>query len=119
MAGAELPADRVVDGVDIRPALMGTGPSPRDSLIYYRGEQIYAVRQGPWKAHFITQGAYSGPGRVEHDTPELYHLLHDPSEKYNVAADHPEVIKQLRKLTQEHKKTVKPVVNQLEIPMGE
>ncbi|MDC0274077.1 sulfatase [Planctomycetaceae bacterium] len=119
MAGAELPTDRVVDGVDIRPALMGTGPSPRDSLIYYRGEQIYAVRQGPWKAHFITEGAYGGQKRVEHDTPELYHLLHDPSEKYNIAADHPEVIKQLRKLAAEHNQTVKPVVNQLEIPLGE
>jgi len=117
LAGAELPQDRVVDGLDIRPALFGTGPSPRASLIYYRGEQVYAARMGPWKAHFITQGAYGGPKRVAHETPELYHLLHDPSEKYNIADDHPEVIAQIRELVAAHQKTVKPVVNQLEIPL--
>ena len=55
--------------------------------------------------------------RVKHETPELYHLLYDPSEKYNIAKDHPEVIEQIRKLVTEHQKTVKPVVNQLEIPL--
>ena len=58
-----------------------------------------------------------GEKRVEHETPELYHLLHDPSEKYNIAGDHPEVIEQIRKLVAEHKKTVKPVENQLETPL--
>ncbi|MBD3672620.1 MAG: sulfatase [Planctomycetaceae bacterium] len=117
LGGAELPKDRVVDGLDLRPALFGTGPSPRESLIYYRGEQVYAARMGPWKAHFITQGAYGPPAREVHEVPELYHLLHDPSEKYNIADEHPEVIEEIRKLVAEHQKTVKPVVNQLEIPL--
>jgi len=117
LGGADLPQDRVVDGVDLRPALFGTGPSPRKSMIYYRGEQVFAARKGPWKAHFITQGAYGPPARKEHEVPELYHLLHDPSEKYNIAAEHPEVIEEIRKMVAEHEKTVKPVVNQLEIPL--
>ena len=86
-------------------------------MIYYRGEQVFAARKGPWKAHFITQGAYGPPARKEHEVPELYHLLHDPSEKYNIAAEHPEVIEEIRKMVAEHEKTVKPVVNQLEIPL--
>lgn len=116
LAGAEVPADRVVDGVDLRPVLFGKGPSPRDSLIYYRGQQVYAARLGPWKAHFTTQPGYGG-GPQEHDPPELYHLLHDPSEKYNISSDHPEVIEQIRELVKAHKASVKPVVNQLEIPL--
>lgn len=118
LAGAEVPADRVVDGIDLRPVLFGEGPSPRDSMIYYRGQQVYAARLGPWKAHFITQPGYGG-GPQEHDPPELYHLLHDPSEKYNIADDHPAVIEQIRELVKAHKATVKPVVNQLEIPLGQ
>ena len=35
LAGAELPSDRVIDGVDLRAPLMGTGPSPRQTLFYY------------------------------------------------------------------------------------
>ena len=117
LAGAEVPADRVVDGVDLRPVLFGKGPSPRDSMIYYRGERVFAARWGPWKAHFMTQAGYGEPKPAPHDPPELYHLLHDPSEKYNVAADHPEVIEQIRELVKTHEATVKPVVNQLEIPL--
>jgi len=117
LGGAELPDDRVVDGVDLRPALLGTGPSPRNSMIYYRGEQVFAARMGPWKAHFITQGAYGPPAREEHKVPELYHLLHDPAEKYNIAEEHPEVIEEIRNMVAAHRRTVKPVVNQLEIPL--
>ena len=46
-----------------------------------------------YKAHFFTD-TYSGDGRTqtEHDPPLLFHLGHDPSEKYNIAEDHPDVI---------------------------
>jgi len=40
-------------------------------------------------------------------------LEHDPSEKYNIAAHHPEVIEEIDKLVESHKKTVEPVENQL------
>ncbi|HSG72153.1 MAG TPA: sulfatase [Planctomycetaceae bacterium] len=116
LAGAEIPADREVDGLDLRPVLFGTGPSPRDSYIYYRGQSVFAARLGPWKAHFITQGSYGPPARTEHETPILHHLLHDPSEKYDVAQDHPEEIARIRELVEQHKATVKPVVDQLAIP---
>ncbi|MCP4155688.1 MAG: hypothetical protein GY757_48635, partial [bacterium] len=39
---------------------------------------------------------------------------HDPSEKHNVAADHPEVIAEIKRIAEEHRKTVKPVEHQLE-----
>ena len=35
---------RVLDGSDISPVLFGTGPSPREVMFFYRGEQLYAVR---------------------------------------------------------------------------
>lgn len=115
LAGGEPPSDRVLDGVDLRPALFGTGPSPRDSVFYYRGTELYAVRLGPYKAHFITQEPYGrDTNRIEHDPPLLYHLEHDPSERFDVSADHPEVLAAIQALADAHRASVEPVPNQLE-----
>lgn len=117
LAGGAVPTDRVVDGVDLTPVLTQSGPGPRDEMVYYRGTKLMAIRKGPWKAHFITKPAYGREPFKEHDPPVLYHLEHDPSEKYDVAKDHPEVIKELKAAAEKHRKTVKPVPSQLEIPL--
>jgi arylsulfatase A len=115
LAGAEAPDDRVLDGHDLSPVLLGTSDkSPRDRVFYWRDEELFAIRVGPWKAHFITQGCYGiGPKKTEHETPELYNLDHDPSEKYNIAELHPEVIERLKTIAQEHRESIEPVENQL------
>jgi arylsulfatase A len=113
LAGAKVPEDRVVDGLDLSPALFGTGPSPRRTMFYYRGVKLYAVRKGPYKAHFITKPAYgSGPEKM-HDPPLLYHLGHDPSEKYDISKDHPEVIQDIRKEVAMHLANLTPGEDQL------
>jgi arylsulfatase A len=117
LAGARVPEDRVIDGVDLRPVLFGSGPSPRETVFFYRGTRLMAVRHGPWKAHFITQPSYGGKPAVSHDPPVLYHLDHDPSEKYDLAKSHPEVIAKIKQLAQRHQATVKQVPSQLEIPL--
>lgn len=103
MAGVDMPEDRVMDGVDLSKVLYRQEYSPRNHVFYYRGTELYAVRMGPYKAHFVTQGSYGmfGP-REEHDPPLLYHLDHDPSEQYNIAENHPEVLEQIARLVQEH-----------------
>ena len=113
LAGGRVPTDRVVDGLDLRPVLFGKGPSPRRTVFYYRGAQLYAVRKGQYKAHFITKSAYGREKPVHHDTPELYHLGHDPSEKKNIAKDHPDVIADIRKEVERHRRTLKPGEDQL------
>ncbi|MFP4191930.1 MAG: sulfatase [Candidatus Hydrogenedentota bacterium] len=114
LAGVSLPDDRVYDGHDLSPVLLGEGSSPRDSLIYYRGEQIYAARKGSYKAHFITQGAYgSGEPREEHDRPLLYNLDIDPPEREDMGDEHPEIIAEIEEMVERHKEGVEPVENQL------
>ncbi len=117
LAGAKLPNARIVDGLDLSPALFGNGKSPRDTVFYYRGTRLMAVRKGPWKAHFITQPAYGRQRAVEHDPPELYHLGHDPSEKYNIAAKHEDVIAEIREVAKEHQSKLVAPPSQLEIPL--
>lgn len=119
LANAALPEDTVLDGGDLSPVLSGDGSSPRDSMIYYRGDRIWAVREGPYKAHFRTRSGYRGEPMEEHDPPLLFHLEVDPSEKQNIAADHPEVIERLQEVVDEHRASLVPVENQLESVIGE
>tara|TARA_R110002095_G_scaffold195123_3_gene173614 strand:- start:2328 stop:3752 length:1425 start_codon:yes stop_codon:yes gene_type:complete len=118
LAGGTVPADRVIDGVDLTPVLTDTDNSPRNEMAYYRGTKLMAYRKGPWKAHFITKPAYGKAPFQEHQPPVLYHLEHDPSEMYDVAKDHPAVIQELSAAAEQHQKTVKPVPSQLEIPLA-
>ena len=100
---ARCPPTAPIDGLDITPLLTGKGPSPRDTMFYYRGTKLYAVRHGPWKAHFITRPAYGDGQPREHDPPLLYHLGRDPGEKTDVAKDHPEVVAQLKEVAAKHR----------------
>jgi arylsulfatase A-like enzyme len=120
MAGGSLPTDRPLDGYDIRPVLLGTGSSARDAVFFWRQRELYAVRRGAWKAHFISEGAYGQFGaKVVHQTPELYNLEVDPSEAFNVAADHPEVLAQLTKLAADHQAGIAPYPSRLEARIGD
>ncbi len=114
LAGANSPADRVLDGYDLTAVLHGKGRSPRRTMFYWRGSKLYAVRHGAFKAHFITKSEYGSDPAVTHDPPELYNLDHDPSEKYNIAANHPDVIAEIRRIAGTHKQAIPPVENQLD-----
>jgi arylsulfatase A len=104
LTGARLPADREIDGVDLSPALLRGERSARDTFGFWRDQELYAFRKGPWKAHFITRGVYNrGPARVAHEVPELYHLGNDPGERWNVAAQHPDVVRELTALAEQHR----------------
>ena len=111
---SKAPADRIMDGFDLSPCLFGSGPSPRTEMFYYHGEECYAVRSGAFKAHFQTKTSYIGQKQSEvHDPPLLYHLGHDPSEEYNIAAEHGEMVEKIRALKKKHEESVQPVENQL------
>ena len=103
MAGIPIPDDRIVDGVDLTGTFFSNKTSPREGILYYRGSELYAARLGDYKAHYITQGAYGMFGdKKVHAVPILYNLNHDPSEKYNIAEDHPEIIEEIAAFVQNH-----------------
>ncbi len=128
LSGAKLPDDRIYDGYDLCPCLTGSGKSVRNEVFYYRGEKIYAVRVGNYKAHFYTRNEYNSStahpitdpatditnAEQKHEIPLLYDLNTDPSEKFNIAEQHPEIIEAIRKIKTDHSKGVVPVENQLE-----
>ncbi len=88
LAGAEIPADRVIDGKDIRTLMEGRpgAKTPHKAYFYYRGQTLQAVRSGKWKLRHVKKET------------ELYDLEADISEKQNLADKYPEVVKHLRGL---------------------
>nr|WP_321357151.1 sulfatase [uncultured Draconibacterium sp.] len=115
MAGVELPDDRIYDGYDITSVITEKAKSPREEVFYYAGTQLYAVRKGVYKAHFVTRPATYGVAPTVLEVPELYNLSVDPSEKYDIAEQHLDVVEELRELAEAHKATVVPVVDQLDL----
>ncbi len=89
LAGAREPDDRVIDGKDISALLRGeTGAvTPHEEFFYYGGDQLEAVRVGPWKLH-----VHKGKDAII----ELYNLADDISEATDLAAAHPEIVADLR-----------------------
>ena len=81
------------DGVDIGNLLRGKPlEASHPPLFYYgAGMKLYAVRDGAWKLHVRqysqTKQEYFG-GRV----PLLFNLATDPSEKYDLSTEHPEIV---------------------------
>ena len=99
---------------EVLESLRRQGLNKNTLVFYYRGARLFAARKGPYKAHFITQSAYGPDKPVRHDPPLLFHLGHDPSERFNVATDHADVLADIAQEVQRHRATVIPVKSQLE-----
>jgi arylsulfatase A len=102
LAGGTVPAEPVIDGRDISPLLFGQSTrSPREAHYYFRGYNLEAVRQGPWKLAIAPQHETMGKGVLADASgtaPRLYNLDQDIGEKTNVADQHPEIVAKLQVL---------------------
>ena len=101
LAGASTTKCKPLDGINVWDTIAEGKPSPRTEIIYnvepFRG----AVRQGDWKLIWRT---------LLPSTTELFDLAQDPSEKNNVAAQHPEKVAALQqRLDELGKQSEKPL----------
>lgn len=108
LLGAELPKRRI-DGQDLWPLLTAQpgAKSPHDSLFFYfLSNELQAMRSGDWK--LILPHKYRSfegkSGRddgipVEYESKdaglELYHLVDDPGERNDLAAQQPQLVEKL------------------------
>ena len=99
LAGAKLPSNRKLDGVDIWPVLAGTQGEkpPREQFFYFRGLTLDAVRSGPWKLHLALADTLPGK-KKKAPVPQLFNMQDDIGETRNVAAAHPEIVRRLQAL---------------------
>ena len=100
--GAELPKERVYDGENLLPLLEGIPlQRPRGQpYYYYNCENLQAIRSGPWKLHLPRKQEQlpfwdKNKAFANLQNPVLYNLHTDRTESTNVAADHPDVVKEL------------------------
>jgi arylsulfatase A-like enzyme len=93
-----------LDGIDIWPMLSGSQTEmEREALLYFDNVHLQCARLGRWKLHVAryNSAAYSpapAGGRINLAlrTPELYDLVADPQESYDVAPENPKVVAEIR-----------------------
>ena len=83
-AGASMPTDRLIDGVDQFDFLTGASEkSAREGFPVYNGDTLMAYKWRNWKLHLVDQDTMRSP-RINPGMPRLYHLLRDPKEQYDL-----------------------------------
>ena len=89
-AGYEVPADRVIDGVDQMPLFTGrSNKSAREGFPAYNGGNMQAYKWRNFKVHFWDQQSMFGsPTRL--NVPRVHDLLKDPKELYGTYGGHGE-----------------------------
>lgn len=81
-AGIDLPADRIIDGIDLLPYLKGMRKDDPHNSIYWRTDFNKAIRTGKWKMIWNTRD----------DRIYLYDLESDRGEQKNLAEDYPDMV---------------------------
>lgn len=99
LAGAQGSPDHPFDGRDLWPTLTQGQPSPHDQILINVEAWRGAVRKGKWK---LVKLALL-PGQTE-----LFDLEADPAEKTNLAAQNPDVVKDLEALLIGYAREQKP-----------
>lgn len=107
LAGADVPADRTIDGRDVSDFLLGRSEtSPRKRYYFYCYTHLQAVREGRWKLVLPRPARPKWCGWSARmvdavNERELYDLANDIAEGHNVAATHPDVVKRLMGVVEE------------------
>lgn len=100
LAGQKVPAGAAPDSVDVLPALLGRSRTARRSLVEYAG--TLALIEGDWKLIAPGDGpamnTNTGTELGNDPQPQLFHLADDPGEKQNVAAQHPDKVREMTAL---------------------
>lgn len=81
VAGAALPDDRPIDGIDQCAFLADPGAgSRREGFVYYIKDELRAAKWREWKMHFVWEPEpNAGPNHLE--APYLFNLIRDPKEE--------------------------------------
>jgi arylsulfatase len=93
-----------LDGIDIWPLLScQKEEQEREVLLYFDNVYLQCARWGKWKLHVSRYNSASwepepvgGRKNFLLKSPELFDLVNDPDESYDVAPDHPDVVKEIQ-----------------------
>jgi arylsulfatase A-like enzyme len=114
----KLPDSAGEDSVSILPVLLGAShPTPiREATVHHSGSGKFAIRKGDWVLIDTPTGDDNGRrgepdwfkqerGYTAHQQPgELYNLRHDRSQRLNLYAEQPEIVRTLKDLLEQYKR---------------
>lgn len=101
VAGAKVPQDRPIDGVDQLPFLLGAQEkSAREGFPFYIKGDLRAVKWRDWKLHFYWEPEVNeGKGKLE--SPYLFNVTRDPKEETDVCIHNTWVLGPILKLVRQ------------------
>ena len=87
-AGAKVPDDRQIDGMDMRDFFFGTAEeSGRDTILCFNANRLQAVKWRQWKAHLFKQDEFMSTWTPLNE-PHLFNLEWDLREEHQVGFPH-------------------------------
>jgi uncharacterized sulfatase len=93
LAGKPAPAGVELDGRDLTPVLTRrSARSPHDELILFNNEQVAAIRTQRWKLVARSYYRHLDLPLDRYGWTGLFDVAADPSESYNLASAHPDVV---------------------------
>lgn len=112
ITGADLPSLKI-DGIDISGLWKGNiNESPRKDILFYFGKNnLNGVRKGNWKLvlphtwdSYDTEPGKDGVGgkRIKKSvaSPQLYNMMRDPGEQYDVASFYPDKVAEIMEIVE-------------------
>jgi arylsulfatase A-like enzyme len=107
IAGAKIPSDRVIDGVDQSDFFFGNAEkSAREGFVYYIKDELRAAKWRDWKMHMVWE-TEPNTGPVHLETPWVFNLTQDPKEETDVGTQYNWVRRPLRVLIQDFQQSLK------------
>ena len=107
LAGAPVPLDRPIDGVDQTDFLLGRREnSSREGFVYFIKTEMRAAKWRDWKMHFVWE-TEPNAGPIHLETPYLFNLIQDPKEESDVNTTQGWVRGPIRKMINAFQQTLK------------
>lgn len=103
LTGAKLP-NVPLDGINILEMLEGKRQEiDREALLYFDGWNLQCARWKQWKIHVSRYNSFiyspqppGGRKNFELSTPELYNVVEDVDESFDVATDNPKIVREIQ-----------------------
>lgn len=115
LTDAELPRDRLIDGVDQTDFMLGKQEkSNREGFPCYVGDVLHAVKWRNWKVHFVWQ-EYMFDSPQPLPNPRVINLIEDPKERHVGGTLNTWVYNPVMKIAHEFQTSLK---NEPPIPVG-
>ncbi len=87
IAGAEVPKDRPIDGVDQLDFFLGKQEkSSREGFVFYIKQEMRAAKWRDWKMHMVWEPE-PNTGPVHLETPWIFNVTRDPKEETEVGTE--------------------------------